>query len=409
MRDRLGSCLRPLEPRNLRLHRELFAVTPDQSLCPGCPLSNEKFASIEHIASMVSSRPLSDTGPSAMTSRTQREHVLSDGFLGAIMSPLRRSLTIKAGPLLGWGGLDGTEEVDLARESVRMSRPAARVEVPLVLDSPHSGTWYPADFRPAVDMRLLRKAEDTHVEKLFSSGPALGATLIAALFPRSYIDCNRERSDIDVSMLSDSHVLESSMTIAPSSKSALGKGLIWRLLDDGTPVYDRLLTAAEVQSRVVGCYDAYHAVLNEAVERLHRQFGALWHINCHSMPSRSEKLTTDRPGLVHPDIVIGDRDGSTCTRDFRELVAEHFQRCGYSVWINDPYKGVAIVDAVGCPSIGRHSLQLELNRRLYMDEESLEPSSNFSNVCRDIEALIDSLRSFIAENLRRSSRTALAG
>lgn len=336
----------------------------------------------------------------------EREHVLSDGLLRAVISPLRHGFALRAGPLLGWAGVDGADEIDKAGVSVRISRPSVQEELPLLLDSPHSGTWYPSDFRSSADMRLLRKAEDTHVEKLFASSLAQGATLIEALFPRSYIDCNRERGDIDVALLADPNGLRSTMKVAPSPKCALGKGLIWRLLDDGTPVYDRLLTTAEVESRVTGCYDAYHAVLNESVDRLYRRFGALWHINCHSMPSRSERLTTDRPGLVHPDVVIGDRDGSTCATEFREFVAAHFKRCGYSVWINDPYKGVAIVDAVGAPSMGRHSLQLELNRRLYMDEESLEPSISFTQVCRDIEALMISLRAFIKDRLPRSTRAA---
>ena len=119
--------------------------------------------------------------------------------------------------------------------------------VPLVLDSPHSGNEYPDDFRFSLPQEALRQAEDSYVDELYAAGPDVGATLIAARFPRSYIDPNRSVLDIDASLLEAPWPGPA----VPSPKTARGIGLIWRVLDPGEPIYARKLTVDEVKQRIV--------------------------------------------------------------------------------------------------------------------------------------------------------------
>lgn len=260
---------------------------------------------------------------------------------------------------------------------------AAAEPVPLILDSPHSGTEYPPDFNSAVPHGELRTAEDTWVADLWAGALDHGVPLLAARFPRSYIDANRGPEEIDPVLLEAPWP----EPLPDSPKVRLGKGLIWRMMDDGTPLYDRKLSLEEVRHRIEACWKPYHERLQSSVDAIHAACGQVWHINCHSMPSVAAKFATDKPGLVHPDFVLGDRDGETAAPAFREFVAEFLKGRGYSVTVNDPYKGVEIVRRCGDPERGRHSLQVEINRKLYMDETSLRPHEGFDRLRTDLADL----------------------
>lgn len=247
---------------------------------------------------------------------------------------------------------------------------------PLVLDSPHSGTDYPADFLHACPRQALRRAEDTHVERLFDFAPGLGASLLAARFPRSYIDANRAADDIDAELLSAPWP----GPIRPSAKVRLGKGLVWRTLDDGTPIYARLLPVAELRSRIRSCWAPYHRAVHGAVQAARESHATVLHLNCHSMPAVSSAYSTDFPGLAHADFVLGDRDGSSAAPALTAWIAEHLRGQGFSVSVNHPYKGVELVRLHGQPRVGQHSIQLEVNKRLYMDEDSLAVHAGFASL-----------------------------
>ncbi|WP_431109654.1 N-formylglutamate amidohydrolase [Variovorax paradoxus] len=242
---------------------------------------------------------------------------------------------------------------------------------PLVLDSPHSGTVYPEDFRPACDLATLRRAEDTHVEKLYAFAPAMGAAWIEAHFPRSYLDANRDTTELDTTLLDGPWTEPLSDDPRVLSKVRLGKGLIWKLTDEGLPIYDRLLAVDEVRGRIDNCWRPYHAAVAEAVEAAHARHGYSIHINCHSMPAIAGSHATDFPGLAHADFVIGDRDGSTADPALSQKICGHLRAHGYSVDYNHPYKGVELVRRHGRPAENRHSIQIEINRKLYMDEATL--------------------------------------
>jgi N-formylglutamate deformylase len=264
--------------------------------------------------------------------------------------------------------------------------------IPLVLDSPHSGEWYPDDFDHAPPRHVVRQAEDTHVARLWVAAPAMGATLIEARFPRAYIDANRGLADIDAALLGDAW----HEPVVPSRKSALGIGLVWRLARGGVPMYARVLTSEEVRGRIERCWRPYHAELDAALDARHRAFGGVWHVNCHSMPAVGDALSDD-PGRERADFVLGDRDGTTCDPAFTQAVADAARGFGYSVAINDPYKGVELVRKHGRPAENRHSLQVEVKRTLYMDERTLVPNAGYPRLQRDLARLVEILGAFVTQ------------
>ena len=262
---------------------------------------------------------------------------------------------------------------------------------PLVLDSPHSGVAYPADFRHGCDLEILRQAEDTHVDKLYDFAPELGVAWIEALFPRSYIDVNRNTTEVDVTLIEDPWADAVESTPAALNKVRLGKGLIWRMTDDGLPIYDRKLSAAEVRERIARCWQPYHEAVGQAIAAAHARHGYSMHLNCHSMPAVAGTYATDFPGLHHADFVIGDRDGTTADERVSLRICEHLRRQGYSVDYNQPYKGVELVRRYGDPARQRHSIQVEVNRKLYMDESTLEPHAGFATLQGHLRQLVERL------------------
>ncbi len=258
----------------------------------------------------------------------------------------------------------------------------------LVLDSPHSGTRYPDDFAFACELATLRRAEDTHVDKLYDFAPALGASWVEAFFPRSYLDANRDTTEVDVTLLEEAWPHAVSDDPRVMGKVRLGKGLIWRTTDDGEAIYTRKLGVAEVQARIAQCWQPYHAAVAQAIDAAHTRHGYSIHINCHSMPAIASSNATDFPGEAHADFVVGDRDGSTAGAALSRLVCEHLKGLGYSVAYNHPYKGVELVRRYGAPGQHRHSIQLEINRKLYMSEETLDIHDGFAPLQVNLQSLV---------------------
>jgi N-formylglutamate deformylase len=262
---------------------------------------------------------------------------------------------------------------------------------PLVLDSPHSGVDYPDDFRHACDRAVLRQAEDTHVEKLYDFAPEVGAAWIEALFPRSYLDVNRNTTEIDVSLFEKAWPDPVETDPQALAKVRLGKGLVWRMTDDGVPIYQRRLSVQEVRSRIERCWQPYHEAVRRAIDTAHARHGYSIHLNCHSMPAIASSYSTDFPGLVHADFVVGDREGMTAAPALSRKVCEFLQSLGYSVSYNHPYKGVELVRRYGDPAQHRHSMQVEINRKLYLDERTLELNDGFEGLRRHLRQLVEML------------------
>ncbi len=274
----------------------------------------------------------------------------------------------------------------------RLHAPSA-TPVPLVLDSPHSGSWFPGDFGHCLTERELRSAEDCYIHELFSAGPRHGAALLEATFARTYVDVNRSEADVDPGMIDG----DWPHPVAGSLKGRLGQALVWRTLNDGRPIYARRLSVAEMSGRIERYLRPYQQALGALIDEAHARHGVVFHLNCHSMQSVGGRMSQDGAGTRRPEIVLGDRDGTTCAPEFTALVRDALAGAGYEVRVNDPYKGVELVRAFSAPAAGRHSLQIEINRALYLDERTLEKNDGYERLRADIDRLVAHVAGYARE------------
>lgn len=275
-----------------------------------------------------------------------------------------------------------------------MTRPAASVSAvevrpspgaasAIVVDSPHSGFGFPEDFAPAAPLDALRTTWDAHVEALWGGAPSAGATLLAATFPRCYIDVNRAEGDLDAALLADAW----DGPLAPTDYSRRGMGLIRRDALPGVPMYGAPLSAAAVRTRIDRWYRPYRAALAGAIAEGQRVHGAVWHLNCHSMKSRGNAMNVDA-GATRPDVVVSDRRGTTADPALTARIAAWFSARGYRTQVNEPYQGGDLVRTFGAPTVGVQSVQIEFNRSRYMDEATCEPHEGFAALRDDCTALV---------------------
>lgn len=270
--------------------------------------------------------------------------------------------------------------------------------LPVVFDSPHSGDFYPPSFHPAVPLHLLRRMEDRFVDELFADAPRHGATLIAARFARCFIDPNRRLSDLDVTLLDEPWP----GAVSPGRLSERGVGLIFRRVADDVEIYDRRLGVAEIKERIDRYWHPYHDALGSALDDARARHGVVWHINCHSMLPVGDDRSPD-PGEIRADFVLGDRNGAACDGRVTNLVAATLQTMGYSVALNDPYTGAELVRKHGQPDAGRNSLQIEINRRLYLNLDTLEKNERFSELRVDLGRLAAEICAYARSQLHRSA------
>ena len=258
-----------------------------------------------------------------------------------------------------------------------------RIATPLIYDSPHSGREYPDDWKTAAARDQLRLGEDAYVDELIRSSVEIGATVLSNNFPRSYIDVNREATDIDPDILSDEWAGE----LSPTEKSLRGLGLIRRYIVPGVQVLDDKISSAEVSDRIDKVYRPYHAALEGLIEETLVAFGKVWYIDWHSMKSRGNAMTPDGPGAVRADFVVSDGQGATSSPALVNTIVVTLESRGFSVSVNDPYKGGTLVRKFGKPERGIHAVQIEINRALYLDESRVERNSGFEKLVNDIEHL----------------------
>lgn len=259
-------------------------------------------------------------------------------------------------------------------------------KLPFVYASPHSGTAYPADFvaEARLDPVTLRRSEDSFVDQIFGAAPTFGAPLIRALFPRVYLDLNREPYELDPAMFDDA--LPRFANIA-SARVSVGLGTIARVVSSGADIYRRKLNYAEADRRIETLYFPYHAALKQLLVATRARFGGAVLVDCHSMPSTGGPMDDDS-GRSRCDIVLGDRFGSSCDPAITALAEKVLREMGYRVTRNDPYAGGFVTQNYGRPAEGFHSLQIEINRGLYMDEARIAPASGLSRLQRDMTVLI---------------------
>ena len=275
-----------------------------------------------------------------------------------------------------------------------LMRPKQQTE-PIVLNSPHSGRIYPAEFlaQSCLAPFVLRRSEDAYVDELFAFGPRLGVPLLRAHFPRAYLDANREPDELDPAMFSQ----PLPMPINPRSlRVAGGLGIIPRVVGEGLAIYDKPLPVSEIDRRLNGLYRPYHRELLDLLDETHRMFAQAVLIDCHSMPA--QPFTTPNAGHRRADIVLGDRFGTSCAPYITDCVETGLRDAGLMVARNKPYAGGFITEHYGHPNNECHTLQIEINRDLYMNEKTLEKRSNFNNLSHILAGVVTKLATVLHKN-----------
>jgi N-formylglutamate amidohydrolase len=293
-----------------------------------------------------------------------------------------------------------------------------RLSSPLLLASPHSGRAYPSGFlaQSILDQAGLRASEDGYVDLLIDPATRLGVPSLRALFPRIFIDPNRDAAELDPQLFEDPLPPQAQIT---SPRVLAGLGVIPRVAADDRPIYGRQLPFREAQERLDRYYHPYHRSLMAAIKHIRGEFGQCLLLDCHSMPSSGAPLLatgsgdadTANPGRSgarnagksggEADFILGDCYGGACAEAVTAHVEAFLTEAGAAVRRNNPYSGGYVTQTYGRPAEGVHVLQLEINRRLYMDEAKLVPTEGFA-VTRDLlSGLIASLRDAAASLMRR--------
>ena len=258
-------------------------------------------------------------------------------------------------------------------------RSSAEQRVPFVFSSPHSGRYYPERFlaMARLDRNAIRRSEDCYVDELFGAVVPLGAPMLAANFPRAYLDVNREPWELDPRMFAE--------PVPPycnirSPRVAGGLGTVPKLVGEGLDIYAGRLPLAEAIARIEAVYKPYHETLKRLIARTHATFGYAVLIDCHSMPA---SVRVGDAGF-RPDFIVGDRFGTAAAAALTERAISLLCGMGYTVAHNKPYAGGFITEHYGRPARRLHALQVEVNRGLYMNERTFQKTAGFDALAEDL-------------------------
>lgn len=270
-------------------------------------------------------------------------------------------------------------------------------ETPFVLSVPHSGTHYPRSFVSSakLDRRAIRRSEDTHVDALFAPAASLGAAVLRAQFPRVLLDVNRSARELDPAMFSGALDVPADQD---SARVAGGLGVIAKVVGEGQSIYRGLLPPEEAHARLQTLYHPYHAALTSLLDRASQTFGYAVLIDCHSMPTNAVR-GSGSGASGRPNVVLGDRFGTSCAPALMSLTANALERRGYVVARNKPYAGGFITEHYGARS-DVHALQIELSRSLYMDEGTYLQDVGFDTLQADLTSTVATVMAHFAPKPR---------
>jgi N-formylglutamate amidohydrolase len=275
-------------------------------------------------------------------------------------------------------------------------RPVNRTS-PVVFASPHSGSRYPQAFleQSGLDRLAVRRSEDAFVDELFAAAPDFGAPLITAQFPRAYVDANREPFELDPAMFDDALP---SWVNTTSPRVAAGLGTVARIVAGGAEIYSGPLSFCEVEARIRKHHIPYHEALSGLIDETLDLFGCCLVVDCHSMPS----MAVPGIGRAQPDVVLGDCHGSTCNREISLLAERTLTDLGLTVTRNKPYAGGYTTRHYARPSIGVQTLQIEVNRALYMNEAEICKNAGFERLAERLKILVASLARLTPDRIHPS-------
>ncbi|MCW1931618.1 N-formylglutamate amidohydrolase [Pararhodobacter zhoushanensis] len=257
---------------------------------------------------------------------------------------------------------------------------------PVVFASPHSGRDYPPDFlvMARVEAQVLRSSEDAFVDVLLQDAPRFGASVLTTDVPRAYVDFNRAADELDPALI------DGAPRAGLNPRIASGLGVLARVVANGREIYRGKLPMAEAERRIRRYWTPYHGALARVLQQQVDRFGRVLLCDMHSMPHEALTGHVLRGG-VRPDVVLGDRWGSSAGREVVAAVEEILRGAGFVVARNAPFAGAYIAQRYGQPSQGIHALQIEIDRALYLDEARVEPLPGFEDFRVVMRGVIEKL------------------
>jgi len=273
----------------------------------------------------------------------------------------------------------------MPKAAYHLTHPERRTTA-VVFASPHSGRDYPWSFlrRTALNEHSVRSSEDAFVDQLFDSAPRAGAPFLCAGAPRAFVDLNRSADELDPALI------EGVARQGHNPRVAAGLGVIPRVVANGKAIYSGKIPLAEAEARIDGYWRPYHDALQGQLDQAHLMFGQAILIDCHSMPHEAMDAVARR-GTRRPEIVLGDRFGAAAEAGIVDRIEAAFCRTGLVVTRNTPFAGAYITQAYGRPARGRHAVQIEIDRALYMNERLIRPNGNFEAFRRLMRGVIDEI------------------
>ncbi|MCW5576023.1 MAG: N-formylglutamate amidohydrolase [Burkholderiales bacterium] len=265
---------------------------------------------------------------------------------------------------------------------------------PLVVDVSRSGREYPKEYRSPLPFTTVHDNVSMYVEDLWAGTPAAGGTLLYCCFPNTWVDVNRNEADMDPAVVDG----EWPRPLKPTARTLEGLGLIKTKSRYGEPFQERRLTVAEIEERLARYYRPYHAELKRLVDETHARFGVLRQISCHCMSAVGAPTHPDA-GKPRADFCISDLHGRTSSPQTMALIADTLKGWGYSVSVNEPYVGNELIGRHGDPGRGIDSVQIEINKKLFMDTRTFRRTAGFDRLKADLDRL---LRVVAADALKRA-------
>lgn len=275
----------------------------------------------------------------------------------------------------------------MSKATYQLNMPQNR-STSVVFASPHSGRSYPWSFlrKTVLDEMEIRSSEDAFVDLLFGDVTSFGAPLLAAMTPRAFVDLNRNADELDPALI------DGVRKISHNPRVASGLGVIPRVVSNGRAIYRGKISRIDAEKRLAAHWSPYHTALETLIGQSRQLFGEAILIDCHSMPHEAIKSTTRR-GVPKAEIVLGDRFGAAANSGIVDRVEAAFVRAGLKVARNAPFAGAFIAQQYGRPLRQQHVIQVEIDRSLYMNEQTIRPNDNF----QDFQKLINAVAKEITE------------
>ena len=257
----------------------------------------------------------------------------------------------------------------------------------IIFNSPHSGSYYNKDFLNSTDLEIydLRTSEDTFVSELFNSAKTFSSILMEAKFPRSFVDLNRSHLELDPNIITGNFYFEK------TARNMAGLGVIPRFSGNGKEIYTKPITIEDAQKRLEYFYFPYHQFLKYLILESKKRLGYTVLFDCHSMPSKLNMENKNSNKNNNSDIILGDANGTSCSPFITEKVKKIFENYNFFVTKNHPFSGGFITKNYGDPGNNIHVIQIEINKKLYMDEINIQKNVNFESFRKKLILIIEKL------------------